>query len=66
MSGLGPFRTGRYNGHEVGYFDAASRLEAVKRFSASQCREALAMSDLQATVRQAALRRLRKLERGLK
>jgi len=41
--------------------DAASRIEACKTFDAAQCRAALKVSGLQATVRQAIERRLRRL-----
>ena len=63
MSSLGPFRTGTYNGHEVGHTDVESRLRVVKTFSVSQCLAALAMPELQQTVHRAVQRRLRKLSR---
>lgn len=43
---------------------AADRMELVKKFDASQCRAALKLPDLQATVRQAIERRLKRLEAG--
>jgi hypothetical protein len=55
---LNPFSSGG----DGEYVDAASRLHAVKEFSAEDCRAALKLPDLQKTVRLAVERRLRKLE----
>lgn len=48
-------------GRGVQHMDAASRIDAVKKFSAEQCRAARRLPDLRATVRQTIERRLRKL-----
>lgn len=58
-----PFSTPQY-GRGVQLMDAASRIEAAKKFSAAQCQAALAVlgePGLQKTVLQAIERRLRKL-----
>lgn len=44
------------------YFDAESRIERVKQFSAAECRQALKLA-IQKTVRTAIERKLRKLLR---
>lgn len=49
-------------GPGVQTIDSAGRIMAVKNFNAAQCRAALKLPDLQATVRQAIERRLRKLK----
>lgn len=59
---LGPFVTDHYRGVAYGHMDADSRIRAVRSFDADQCRQALAMPNLQKTVRAAAERRLRMLE----
>lgn len=43
--------------------DDHERIQAVKEFDAAQCRAALELPDLQATVRQAIERRLRHLDK---
>jgi hypothetical protein len=43
-------------------FDAAGRLEKVKRFDAEQLRQVLVLPGIQKSVRQAAARRLKKLK----
>lgn len=53
-----PFTTWR----GLAWVDAESRLEAVKRFSIFQCRDALKVRNLQKTVRIAIERRIRKLQ----
>jgi hypothetical protein len=50
-------------GHWSQTCDAADRMEAVKGFSVAQLRQALALPDLQKTVRERAEARLRKLEK---
>jgi hypothetical protein len=48
-------------GPNVETVDAAGRIEAVTKFDVKQCRAALKLPGLQATVRQAIERRLKKL-----
>lgn len=57
---LGPFTTGEVDGHPVGYTDVQSRLAMVKSFTRYECEQALAMPNLQATVRKAVERQLRR------
>jgi hypothetical protein len=45
------------------YIDAQSRIERVRNFNAEECRWVIALPGVQTTVRQAAERRLRKLEK---
>lgn len=59
-----PFVTSYHNGHEVPHVDVQSRLHALQRFTADDCRCALDLPSLQQTVRTALERRLRKLERA--
>jgi hypothetical protein len=51
-------------GPNVQTVDAAGRIESVKKFDAKQCRAALKLPDLQATVRQAIERRQKQLNKG--
>ena len=60
---LGPFVTGTHEGHHVGEVTVDGRLHMVKSFDREQCKEALAMPHLQATVRRAVERRMRQLDR---
>ena len=61
---MNPFETGQvYNGHRLQHCDAQDRITCVKEFNAAQCRAALALPDLQKTVRTAVERRLRALEK---
>ena len=59
MSARNPFLCPPGYGRGVQTVSAVDRVEAVKDFDASQCRAALRLPDLQATVRQAIERRLR-------
>lgn len=59
-----PFFVRRFADVDSSWIDADSRIEAVKNFSAQQCRDALKLSDLQKTVRLAIERRLRQLAKG--
>lgn len=56
-----PFRIPRL-GPTVQAIDAQSRLDMVKRFGPEELRRVLALPGVQKTVRQAAERRLKKLE----
>lgn len=60
MSARNPFLCPEY-GRDVQTVDVAGRVEHVKHFNTAQCRAALKLPDLQATVRQAIERRLRRL-----
>lgn len=60
-----PFYTGTYCGHPTFVTATADRLEEVKDFDADQCRAALNVSGLQASVESAVKRRLAKLEKAL-
>jgi hypothetical protein len=58
---MNPFSSPNF-GRGVQTVAAADRIEMVKKFDASQCRAALKLPDLQATVRQAVERRLKKVK----
>jgi len=58
-----PFYVGRFSGHDSFTVDAQGRLDAVKQFTAAECRAALKLTGLQKTVRLAVERRLRRLEK---
>lgn len=61
---MNPFETSQtYNGHRLQICDGQDRILCVKGFDADQCRAALALPDLQKTVRSAIERRLRALAR---
>lgn len=62
-STLGPFATGKHDGHEVGHVDAQSRIALVRGFDRKQCLAALQLKHLQSTVRAAVARRIRQIER---
>ncbi len=63
---MNPFETGQiYNGHRLQHCDAHDRITCVKEFDLAKCRAALALPDLQKTVRVAVERRLRALQRDL-
>ena len=62
MNARNPFLTPEY-GPGVQTTAAADRITKVKDFNTAQCRAALKVSDLQATVRQAIERRLRALSK---
>ena len=64
MSKSHPFYSGTYNGHDCYYVTADDRVKRVAEFDLDTCRAALQLEDLQATVRQALERRIRKLERA--
>lgn len=59
-----PFHAGSWNGHDFLHITVDDRLRVLKHFDAAQCRRALALTDLQITVRTALERRLRQLERA--
>ena len=64
MSSLGPFATETHPEFgEIGTTDVAGRIQMVKEFDRDQCMQAMQMSELQATVRAAVARRLRRIER---
>ncbi|MCC5809909.1 MAG: hypothetical protein JJU06_06000 [Ectothiorhodospiraceae bacterium] len=63
MSEKNPFFAGEYSGMQTYHVDAASRLDAAKRFNLEECRAALQVKGLQKTVATALERRIRKLER---
>ena len=60
QAGRNPFLNPQY-GPGIQTVSAAERIEDVKKFTAAQCRAALRLPDLQATVRQAIERRQRQL-----
>ena len=63
---MNPFETGQiYNGHRLQHCGVDDRIACVKEFDFAQCRAALALPDLQKTVRVAVERRLRALQRDL-
>lgn len=57
---LGPFTTGQVDGRPVGHTDVQGRLGMVRSFTRYECEQALAMPNLQATVRKAVERQLRR------
>lgn len=60
---MNPFETGQVTprGIRLQYSSADERIARVREFTADQCRAALALPDLQKTVRAAIERRLKKL-----
>jgi hypothetical protein len=58
-----PFYSGSHAGQHYFYVSAADRAARVGALDLEQCRRALAMDDLQKSVRTAVERRLRQLER---
>lgn len=63
---MSPFETGQIYGRtRLQYLDAHDRITCVKEFDLAKCRAALALPDLQKTVRVAVERRLRALQRDL-
>lgn len=64
MSSNHPFYSGTYNGRDCYCVTADDRVKRVAEFDLDTCRRALQLPDLQATVRSALERRLRKLERA--
>lgn len=66
MSKDHPFYSGTYDGHACFYMTADDRVKRVAEFDLQTCRRALVLADLQATVRAALERRVRKLERAAK
>ena len=66
MSKDHPFYSGTYDGRDCFYMTADDRVKRVAEFDLQTCRRALELADLQATVRGALERRVRKLERAAK
>lgn len=64
MTRQSPFYSGTYNGHDCYCISADDRVKRVADFDLETCREALKVSGLQSTVRQAIERRIRKLVRS--
>lgn len=64
MSHPHPFFFRTYNGRDLYDMTATDRLSRVGGFDLSQCRAALALPDLQTSVRTALERRVRKLEKA--
>lgn len=62
MTKQNPFYSGTYNGRACYCISADDRVRRVADFDLETCREALNVSGLQSTVRQAIERRIRKLE----
>lgn len=58
-----PFYARSYGGQAVFYVSSEDRIAAARQFDAATCRRALALDDLQRTVRAVLERRLRQLER---
>jgi len=58
-----PFLTLSLDGRQTGAVTAECRLHTLQRFTVEQCRQALALPDLQKTVVTALERRIRKLEK---
>jgi hypothetical protein len=58
-----PFITGSAWGHKIQAFDAQSRLDMIKHFDREQLQAVVTMPGVQKTVKQAAERKLRKLEK---
>jgi len=64
MQDLGPFRTGTNPlGDPMGHLDSESRIAAVRDFDRDQCIQALAMVNVQSSVRKAVYARIRKLNK---
>ncbi len=59
-----PFYARSYDGLATFYVSSEDRIAAARQFDAATCRRALALDDLQRTVRAALERRLRQLERA--
>lgn len=64
MSKDHPFYSGTYDGRDCFYMTADDRVKRVAEFDLQTCRRALELAYLQATVRGALERRVRKLERA--
>lgn len=64
MSRTHPFYSGTYDGRDCYCITADDRVKRAANFDIDTCRRALALPDLQSTVRQALERRIRKLERA--
>lgn len=66
MSKDNPFYSGTHDGCDCFYITADDRVKRVAEFDLQTCRRALELAELQATVRGALERRVRKLERAAK
>lgn len=64
MSSHHPFYSGTYNGRDCYCVTADDRVKRVAEFDLDTCRAVLELADLQSTVRLAAERRIRKLQRA--
>jgi len=64
MSSPHPFYSGTYNGRDCYCITVDDRVKRVADFDAATCSRALALPGLQATVRTAIERRLKKLARN--
>ena len=63
MSKDHPFYSGTYNGRDCYCVTADDRVKRVAEFDLEACHRALQLADLQATVRSALERRIRKLQK---
>ena len=57
-----PWLRGQYEGRDTQIVDVASRLHAIKNMNADELKSAIQWPETQKTVRQAAERRLRKVD----
>lgn len=64
MKSRHPFYSGTYNGRDCYCMTADDRVNRVAGFDLETCQDALKIGGLQATVKQAIERRMRKLERN--